>query len=286
MHGNTAAAADIRPGRKTAFLHALVDTVNVARACRDAGIPRRTAYDWRDADPDFAREWDDALDDGIDLLEAELHRRAFEGVEKPIYYKGERVGTTRHYSDALAMFLLKAHRPARYRDNYRPPEPEPEPDDPASRSRKLREAVMRRLDEEAAAKAEAEAEEEMEEEEEIEDEEEEEAGGRSIFEEEEEEMEEADGRSIFEEEEEEMEETGGRSIFEEEEEEMEEAGERSIFEEEEEEMEETGGRTFEESTAEHMTRNIPISRILRAGTEGGHLPDSWNPWEDPWEDDT
>ena len=186
MHGNTAAAAHKRPGRKTAFLHALADTVNVARACRDAGIPRRTAYDWRDANPGFAREWDDALDDGIDLLEAELHRRAFEGVEKPVYYKGERVGTTRHYSDALAMFLLKAHRPARYRDNYRPPEPEPEPDDPASRSRRLREAVMRRLDEEAAmkaeieaemeakaeeaaAKAEAEAEEEMEEEE-IEDE--------------------------------------------------------------------------------------------------------------------
>ncbi len=200
MHGNTAAAADIRPGRKTAFLHALADTVNVARACRDAGIPRRTAYDWRDADPDFAREWDDALDNGIDLLEAELHRRAFEGVEKPVYYKGEQVGTTRHYSDALAMFLLKAHRPARYRDNYRPPEPEPEPDDPASRTRRLREAVMRRLDEEAAMKAEIEAEieaemeakaeeaaaeeemeeiedeeEEMEEEEEIEDEEEEEA---------------------------------------------------------------------------------------------------------------
>ncbi len=206
MHGNTAAAADIRPGRKTAFLHALADTVNVARACRDAGIPRRTAYDWRDADPDFAREWDDALDDGIDLLEAELHRRAFEGVEKPVYYKGERVGTTRHYSDALAMFLLKAHRPARYRDNYRPPEPEPEPDDPASRSRRLREAVMRRLDEEAAVRAEIEAEMEAKAEEEIEDEEEEmeEAGGRSIFEqEEEEEMEEEE---IEDEEEEEAEE--------------------------------------------------------------------------------
>ncbi len=122
MHGNTAAAVDKRPGRKTAFLHALADTVNVARACHDAGIPRRTAYHWRDTDPDFAREWDDILDDGIDLLEAGFHRRAFEGVGRLVYYKGERVGATRHYSDALAMFLLKAHRPARYRDNYRPPE--------------------------------------------------------------------------------------------------------------------------------------------------------------------
>ena len=125
MHGNATAADDTRPRRQAAFLHALADTVNVAAACRSAGIPRRTVYDWRGADPDFARKWDDALDDGIDLLEAVLHRRAFEGTEKPVYYKGEQVGTTRHYSDALAMFLLRAHRPERYRDNYRAPAPAP-----------------------------------------------------------------------------------------------------------------------------------------------------------------
>ena len=122
MHANTDRDGARRPRRQRAFLKSLAHSVNVARACRTAGIPRRTAYHWRDADPRFARQWDDALDDGIDLLEAELHRRAFEGVEKPVWHKGERVGTVRHYSDALAMFLLKAHRPARYRDGYRPPE--------------------------------------------------------------------------------------------------------------------------------------------------------------------
>lgn len=94
---------------------ALVDTVNVTLACRRAGIPRRTAYDWREADEGFARKWDEAVDEGIDLLEVELRKRAFEGVERPVYYKGEQVGTWRFYSDALAMFLLKAHRPERYR---------------------------------------------------------------------------------------------------------------------------------------------------------------------------
>ena len=122
MHANTDRDGARRPRRQRAFLKSLAHSVNVARACRTAGIPRRTAYHWRDADPRFAREWDDALDDGIDLLEAELHRRAFEGVEKPVWHKGEQVGTVRHYSDALAMFLLKAHRPARYRDGYRPPD--------------------------------------------------------------------------------------------------------------------------------------------------------------------
>ena len=42
------------------------------------------------------------MDEGVDLLEAELHKRAFEGVERPVYYKGEQMGTWRFYSDALA----------------------------------------------------------------------------------------------------------------------------------------------------------------------------------------
>ena len=50
----------------------LTETVNVALACRRAGIPRRTVYDWRAYDADFAQRWDEALDEGIDLLEAEL----------------------------------------------------------------------------------------------------------------------------------------------------------------------------------------------------------------------
>ena len=115
MRGNSHRAAARRPRRKAVFLEALVDTVNVTLSCRRAGIARRTAYDWREADEGFARKWDDAVDEGVDLLEAELHKRAFEGVERPVFYKGEQVGTWRFYSDALAMFLLKAHRPERYR---------------------------------------------------------------------------------------------------------------------------------------------------------------------------
>ena len=115
MRGNSKAGAARRPRRKTVFLQALTETVNVTLACRRAGIPRRTAYDWREQDAAFAGRWDEALEEGIDLLEAELQRRAFEGVERPITYRGEQVGTWRYYSDALAMFLLKAHRPERYR---------------------------------------------------------------------------------------------------------------------------------------------------------------------------
>ena len=143
MHGNSKAAAARRPKKKALFLQALTDTVNVTLSCRKAGIPRRTAYDWREADDAFARDWDEALEEGIDLLEAEVHRRAFEGVERPVYYKGERVGEWRHYSDALATFLLRAHRPEKYRDAPAAKEKTKEETAYESRARAYREMMER-----------------------------------------------------------------------------------------------------------------------------------------------
>lgn len=99
------------------FLEALRDSCNVTVACQTVGISSSTAYGLRKTDPLFAERWDEALSEGVDLLEHEAHRRAFRGVSEPIYYKGEEVGSVRKYSDPLTMFLLKAHRPAKYRDN-------------------------------------------------------------------------------------------------------------------------------------------------------------------------
>ena len=47
----------------------------------------------------------------------EARRRALTGVEEPVYYKGEAVDRTAKYSDTLLIFLLKAHRPEKFRDN-------------------------------------------------------------------------------------------------------------------------------------------------------------------------
>ena len=139
MRGNSRTAAKRRPSKKTAFLVALTETVNVTLACRSAGIPRRSAYDWRENDADFARRWDEALDEGIDLLEAELQRRAFEGTERPVFYKGQQCGTWHTYSDALAMFLLKAHRPKKYRDSRADQHKDDTPEEEDALSRFLRE---------------------------------------------------------------------------------------------------------------------------------------------------
>lgn len=83
------------------------------------GISRRTAYDWRKRYADFAAEWDEAVETSVDELEAEARRRAFSGVEEPVFYKGEECGAIRKYSDKLLELLLKAHRPEKYRENIK-----------------------------------------------------------------------------------------------------------------------------------------------------------------------
>lgn len=100
------------------FLKALSKSGNVLVACRSANVIRRTAYKHRDRFPSFRKRWEDALEDSTDILEAEARRRAASGVDKPIYYKGERVDTIKEYSDTLLIFLLKAHRPEKFRDNF------------------------------------------------------------------------------------------------------------------------------------------------------------------------
>lgn len=97
-----ASRARTRTGRwRAVFLRTLAKTPSVTFACKSAGIPRRTAYDWREKDAEFAARWDDALNQSLDVLEHEIYQRALK-------------------DDAqLAMFLLRAHRPAIYRETQR-----------------------------------------------------------------------------------------------------------------------------------------------------------------------
>src|SRR5579883_342376 len=103
--------------RRAASLAALAAPGSVSRAARLAGVPRRTAYDWRAADEAFGKAWDEALERGTDVLEDEAVRRASEGTLRPVFQGGKKVGTVREYSDLLLIFMLKARRPDKYRDS-------------------------------------------------------------------------------------------------------------------------------------------------------------------------
>lgn len=143
----------LTPEKLTAFCAALAETCNVGKACAAVGVSRYTAYKWRKDMPEFADAWDEAMKAGVLGLEDEAHRRAFEGVEKPLTHQGRftylyaeakdedgepiidertgmvkmvpvldeagqhKVAAVREYSDTLAIFLLKAHAPEKYREN-------------------------------------------------------------------------------------------------------------------------------------------------------------------------
>ena len=104
------------PKKRAEFLAVLRETANVSRACETVNISRQTAYKWREEEKEFARNWDETLEAAADDLEQEARRRAYQGVDKPVFYQGIECGAVREYSDTLLIFLLKAHKPDRFRD--------------------------------------------------------------------------------------------------------------------------------------------------------------------------
>jgi hypothetical protein len=89
----------------------------VTRAARDTGVARSTVYHAREHDEAFATAWGDIAEMTLERMEAEAIRRAVDGVDRAVYYQGMEVGLERQYSDTLLIFLLKAGRPDKYREN-------------------------------------------------------------------------------------------------------------------------------------------------------------------------
>lgn len=101
---------------KPNFIESLRKTANVSRSASEAGISRRMVYKEREKSDGFGEAWDDAIEEGLDYLEEEARRRAYEGTLKPVYQRGEEVGVIREFSDTLMIFLLKGRRREVYGD--------------------------------------------------------------------------------------------------------------------------------------------------------------------------
>jgi hypothetical protein len=83
------------------FLAAFRNSANVRASAQAAGVDWSTAYKARKREPRFALAWEMAEQEALDLLEARAMQLAMAG-------------------DAhLLMFLLRARRPEKYRDNAR-----------------------------------------------------------------------------------------------------------------------------------------------------------------------
>src|SRR5882724_12960480 len=93
--GRPLPAPAARPDWAARFLEVFAATGNVRLAAGAAGVSRAAPYKRARRSQRFAQRWATAREEAIDTLEAEARRRALTG------------------SDALLMFLLRAHRPER-----------------------------------------------------------------------------------------------------------------------------------------------------------------------------
>lgn len=113
-----------RPKRITAksvsdFLACLARYGNVSRAAEEAKVDRCRMYKLRAEDDQLAAAWEEAITIGVEALEDEAKRRAYEGWEEPVWHQGQQCGTVRKFSDTLLIVLLKGHKPEKYRENQK-----------------------------------------------------------------------------------------------------------------------------------------------------------------------
>jgi len=100
------------------FLDSFSKTMNMGKSAKAAGVSRLTVLNHIKKDPEFALQVQQAKEEATDSLEEQVLIRARDGVESvyPIWYKGQRVGERikKEFSDGLAEFWLKYHRPEVY----------------------------------------------------------------------------------------------------------------------------------------------------------------------------
>ena len=96
--------------RMADFLFELAASGNVAEAARAVGMSRQSAYRLRARNKGayFDTAWSLALRDDYEALHNAALERAMQGIELPVYHKGELVATRRHFDERLTCFLLSA----------------------------------------------------------------------------------------------------------------------------------------------------------------------------------
>lgn len=110
-----------RQHARDVFLAELEKRGIVSDAAKLAGLNRATFYQWRDADPEFAAEWTEALEKAIERAERAAYERGVEGWDEPVFGRvgkdeDGQVGIIRKYSDTMLTLILKANKPEKYRE--------------------------------------------------------------------------------------------------------------------------------------------------------------------------
>lgn len=88
----------LTPAKKDTFLLFLSQGNTATYAARAIGMTRQALYKHADNDAEFKKQWENAVEEGIDTLEDEAINRAKDS------------------SDTLLIFMLKGARPDKYRE--------------------------------------------------------------------------------------------------------------------------------------------------------------------------
>ncbi|HUQ13527.1 MAG TPA: hypothetical protein VM055_04550 [Novosphingobium sp.] len=108
------------------FLRMLGATQCVASAARAVGMSWQSAYKLRNrlkGEP-FDIAWEAAFQHGYDALHQAALERALHGVEVPVYFNGEQIGTRRHFDERLTIwFLARRNAMGRSGSGATPPRP-------------------------------------------------------------------------------------------------------------------------------------------------------------------
>ncbi len=102
-----ARAADWAP----AYLAALAIDGRITKAADDAGISRLAVFERSKSDPAFIEAEQRAIDVATAQWESEAIKRALEGVQEPVFYKGVVVGHVSKLSDGILLRLLETRLP-------------------------------------------------------------------------------------------------------------------------------------------------------------------------------
>lgn len=101
----------IEPEQAAKLFEELAHTGRVAQSCKAVGVSKTRVQEQKGNDPDFAAKYQEALELYSEKLEQEAERRGHDGVDEPVYHKGEIQGTVKRFSDRLLELLMKKNNP-------------------------------------------------------------------------------------------------------------------------------------------------------------------------------
>jgi len=102
-------------GQKLKMLAAFSRLGHLQNACEEAGIAVHKHYSWLNHDLIYAEDLEIAKMMAADLLDDEIWRRGYSGVERQVgWHQGVSGGTETVYSDKLALARIKAMKPEEY----------------------------------------------------------------------------------------------------------------------------------------------------------------------------